>query len=121
MIQRAFPVLKLEYDEYWNGVEHSTPIGLATCFDSGDLGAIPRNSRAAAELTYDWMPIFGGHVRQCVPLIINCALVRYAEVIAQMANELGTHLRSLEVSCRGSEAIRTDQGVLLGRRTWGLP
>jgi len=54
MIQRAFPVLKLEYDEYWNGVEHSTPIGPRNLFRFWRSGAIRgTRGRRRADLRLD--------------------------------------------------------------------
>ena len=44
---------------------------------------------AEAETGLDFTPCFGGDVRQCVPLITNCVLVRYVEVLRQIAETLG--------------------------------
>lgn len=88
IIRRAFPVLKVNYKSYWNAEHHRTPIWLATNRDLGDTH-LPPELAAEAETGLDWTPIYGGDVRKCVPLITNCALVRYARNLADMAQELG--------------------------------
>lgn len=85
---QAYPRLKRNYQEYWTASHHQTPIGLATNRDLGDPSLAPRLA-AEAETGLDWTPIYGGDVRRCVPLITNCALVRYADRLAKIASELG--------------------------------
>lgn len=88
LLQQAYPLLKREYRQYWNATHHQTPIGLATNRDLGDA-RLPPELAAEAETGLDWTPIYGGDVRRCVPLITNCALVRYARVLALMGKALG--------------------------------
>ena len=88
LLLRAYPLLKQEYCGYWTAEHHSTPIGLATNRDLGDAHWPPALA-AEAETGLDWTPIFGGDVRRCAPLITNCALVRYARVLALIGRELG--------------------------------
>lgn len=88
LLYQAYPLLKREYEGYWKGSLHQTPIGLATNRTADDPG-LPGELEAEAETGLDWTPIFGGDARRCVPLITNCALVRYARVLALVANEVG--------------------------------
>jgi alpha,alpha-trehalase len=44
---------------------------------------------AECEAGLDFTPIFGGDVRRCVPLHINTALVRYAQVMGKLAERFG--------------------------------
>jgi alpha,alpha-trehalase len=88
LLYEAYPRLKRNYREYWCASHHQTPLGLATNRDSGDKDHSPRLA-AEAETGLDWTPIFGGDVRRCVPLITNCALVRYAKCLAQISRALG--------------------------------
>src|SRR5581483_11772586 len=82
----AYPLLKNEYRHHWNGPDHRTPIGLSTCRDEND----PQLSAELASETevFDFVPIFAGDVRRCVPLATNCALVNYAHVLAMMGRVL---------------------------------
>lgn len=84
LLHRAYPALVTEYTGYWNAPHHSTPCGLATNTDLGDTTLDPRLA-AEAETGLDWTSIYDGDVRRTAPLITNCALVRYAEVLAELA------------------------------------
>jgi alpha,alpha-trehalase len=84
----SYPRLKRNYLEYWNAAHHQTPTGLATNRDLGDGSLAPRLA-AEAETGLDWTPIYNGDVRRCVPLITNCALVRYADRLSKIAAEIG--------------------------------
>ena len=84
----AFPLLAREYVEYWCAPHHTTPSGLATCRDAGDPQRRPELA-AEAEAGLDFTAIFGGDVRRCAPLQVNCALVRYARAIAAAAAAAG--------------------------------
>jgi alpha,alpha-trehalase len=86
---RAYPSLEREYTEYWNGAGHTTPIGLSTCRDSGLNDGLSGAEAAECESGLDFTPIFGGDVRRCVPLHINASLVRYAQVMAELAERFG--------------------------------
>ncbi|MEV0844505.1 trehalase family glycosidase [Streptomyces sp. NPDC049954] len=88
LLHRAYPALVAEYTDYWGAAHHSTPCGLATNADLGDPSLDPRLA-AEAETGLDWTPIYDGDVRRVAPLITNCALVRYAEVLAELADLLG--------------------------------
>lgn len=84
---RAYPLLVREYRGYWLADHHQTPVGLATCRDLGDVSLDPRLA-AEAETGLDWTSLYDGDVRNTVPLIVNCALVRYAEVLSTLAASL---------------------------------
>lgn len=87
----AYPLLQREYVEYWNGPAHQTPIGLSTCRDSGvGLNGDPELA-AECEAGLDFTPIFGGHIQDCVPIHINCALVRMAQTMSGLAERFGWH------------------------------
>jgi alpha,alpha-trehalase len=86
MLFCAYPLLKKEYLQYWNADHHRTPTGLATNRDLGDPELRPELA-AEAEI-HDFSPCFEGDVRNCNPIQTNCALVRYAEVLALIAKEL---------------------------------
>jgi alpha,alpha-trehalase len=102
VLMRAYPLLKREYGDYWNGEHHATPIGLATNRDLGDPLLSPAYA-AEAETGLDWTPIYGGDVRRCVPLITNCALVLYARVLAAMAQALGRDTEAERYRADGDE------------------
>lgn len=87
ILYRAFPLLKHEYFDYWNASHHITPIGLSTNRDIGDNRLSPEFAAEAEAL--DWTPIFDGDITYCTPLITNCALVRYANILSFIAKELG--------------------------------
>lgn len=88
---RAYPSLIREYNDYWNGSGHATPIGLSTCRDSGSNDGLSPAEDAECETGLDFTPIFAGDVRRCVPLHINVALVRYAQVLGALADRFGWH------------------------------
>jgi alpha,alpha-trehalase len=50
---------------------------------------LPTNEAAECETGLDFTPIFAGDVHRCVPLHINAALVRYAEVMGSLAEWFG--------------------------------
>lgn len=81
--ERCVAALSTEYRGYWQAPHHDTPLGLATNRDLGDPGVRPELA-AEAETGLDFTPLFAGDVRRCVPLITNCALVRTAEVLAEL-------------------------------------
>lgn len=85
----AYPLLEREYVEYWNGPAHSTPVGLSTCRDGGkdtDDTSLELASEAEA---LDYTPIFGGEIRNCVPILTNTALVRQANTLNALAERFG--------------------------------
>jgi alpha,alpha-trehalase len=88
LAHRSYSGLVTEYTGYWNADHHSTACGLATNTDLGDPTLDPRLA-AEAETGLDWTPIYDGDVRRIAPLLTNCALVRYAEVLAELADMLG--------------------------------
>jgi len=87
LLYRAYPLLKQEYQHYWNAPHHQTPTGLATNRDLGDPVLSPELASEAEVL--DWTPVFGGDVRRCVPLATNSGLVSFARVLALIAKEVG--------------------------------
>ena len=111
-LYQVYPRLKRNYQEYWTAVHHQTPTGLATNRDLGDPG-LPAELASEAETGLDWTPIFGGDVRRCVPLITNCALVRYAKALARIAKEVG---RADEASTFEQEAKR--RSALIRQYCW---
>jgi alpha,alpha-trehalase len=112
LLYEAYPRLKRNYQEYWLGSHHQTPIGLATNRDLGDRGLAPELA-AEAETGLDWTPVFGGDVRRCVPLITNCALVRYERMIARIAKQIG---RTDEVELFNKKA--DDRTALIHKYCW---
>jgi len=84
----AYPLLERSYTRYWNVPGHRTPIGLSTCLDSG-CGDLSPEACAEGEAGLDVTPIFGGHISQCVPIHINCALVRQAHTLSILAERFG--------------------------------
>ncbi len=88
VVQGVYPLLEREYRGYWEAEHHNTPVGLAT---NRDLTQSPLRPALAAEAEtgLDFTAIYGGDVRECVPLLTNCALVRYADAIAEIAEALG--------------------------------
>lgn len=88
LLEQAYPLLEEEFRGYWGNAPHTTPTGLATAHDTGDPHHRPELA-AEAETGLDFCALFGGDVRRCTPLILNCALVRYAGVLARLAGCLG--------------------------------
>jgi alpha,alpha-trehalase len=111
VLHRAYPLLEAEYNDYWNAEHHRTPIGLATNRDLGDSNLPP--AYAAEAETLDWTPIFGGDVRRCVPLMTNCALVRYARTVASIAAELGD-----DANADAYEDRARERAALINRYCW---
>jgi alpha,alpha-trehalase len=102
MLFRAYPILKKEFINYWKADHHHTQTGLATNRDLSDpelpSSDIPKSllqqARLRPELSaeaevLDFTSIFDGDVRQCNPLMTNCALIRYAKTLKWMAGEIG--------------------------------
>jgi alpha,alpha-trehalase len=81
LLWQAYPLLRREYQGYWLAPHHLTPTGLSTFRDLG------RGDKQGAyyESGLDNTPVWGADVRDCVPLILNCALVKYAEDMAWLA------------------------------------
>ena len=90
---RAYPSLENEYSNYWNGAAHKTPTGLSTCRDAGTDTLSPPLA-AECESGLDFTPIFDGDVRRCVPIHVHVALVRYARVLASLADRFGWHQKA---------------------------
>src|SRR5262249_3125396 len=110
LLHQAFPRLKRNFREYWTDTAHRTPTGLATNADRGNP-YLPANLSAEAETGLDWTPIFSGDVRCCVPLITNCALVRYARDLARMADELGERRDRAEFSAEAERRAAKIRGL----------
>ncbi len=85
----AYPLLQRSYTGYWNAVGHTTPIGLSTCRDGGSDLSHDLELASEAESGLDYTPIFGGEIRNCVPIHINCALVSEAQTLAALAKRFG--------------------------------
>lgn len=89
----AYPNLERAYRHYWNGPDHATSIGLSTCYDNGKDG--DRELAAEAESGLDYTPIYDGDIRRCVPIHINCSLVKHAEVLSALATRFGWKEKAL--------------------------
>ncbi|MBK7257235.1 MAG: hypothetical protein IPI01_05410 [Ignavibacteriae bacterium] len=87
MLLRSYPSLRHEYECYWTAPPHLTATGLSTNVDAGDTRL--RAELAAEAESLDFTPIYDGDIRQCVPLQLNCALVRYEESLAWIAQQIG--------------------------------
>jgi alpha,alpha-trehalase len=85
----AYPNLEREYRGYWNGPGHLTPIGLSTCRDGGKGSDRSQELASEAETGLDYTPIFGGEIRHCVPIHVNCALVRQAQELSSLGERFG--------------------------------
>jgi alpha,alpha-trehalase len=97
----AYPLLKKEYNDYWNATHHMTPTGLATNRDLGDPNWRPELA-AEAEI-YDFTPCFDGDVRKCNPIMTNSALVQYARNLSYIAKELGWNEESTLWNAKAEE------------------
>ncbi len=84
----AYPLLERSYTDYWNGEAHATPIGLTTC-RTPECTDWPAEMSGEGEAGLDFTPIFDGHIGQCVPIHVNCALVKQAQVLAMLAERFG--------------------------------
>ncbi len=86
----AYPLLERSYVHYWNGPTHATPTGLSTCFDSGRADSdLSHEEASECEAGLDFTPIFDGHITQCVPIHVNVALVKQAQVLSMLATRFG--------------------------------
>ncbi|QNE16713.1 hypothetical protein F1D05_00875 [Kribbella qitaiheensis] len=106
LLERAYPRLVEEYRGYWLADHHRTPAGLATNRDLGDPNLDPRLA-AEAETGLDFTSLFEGNVSNTVPVMTNCSLVRYAQVLAGMAANLG--LRGHSSQWRAEAAQRAER------------
>jgi len=88
LLMMAYPLLKKEYEEYWNCGRHLTPVGLSTCFDSTDPN-LKYQLASEAETGLDFVACYAGNVTECVPLHINCILVKYEKTLAEIAAIFG--------------------------------
>jgi alpha,alpha-trehalase len=111
LLFQAYPLLKREYQQYWNGPAQQTPIGLSTCRDDNDPQLSPE--LASEAIAFDFTPVYGGDVRRCVPLVINCALVNYARVLALMGRMLHR-----EKEAQGFEKDADQRAELIRRYCW---
>lgn len=84
VLMHAYGLLKAEYQRFWLTEPHLTPTGLSTFFDIGRMD----KQGAYYESGLDNTPVWGADVRDCVPLILNCALVRYTDDMALTATDL---------------------------------
>ena len=84
----AYPLLCQEYRGHWLDGDHSTPTGLTRHNDVSDQ-YLRLELAAEAESGLDFCALFEGDVRRCVPIALNCQLVRYCEVLALMAGRIG--------------------------------
>lgn len=103
---QAYPSLEREYMGYWKGAAHMTPTGLSTCRQTVSHDGLAPELDAECESGLDFTPIFGGDVRRCVPLHINCSLVRYAQVMAKLATRFGWQDKAAEWTRRADEQAR---------------
>ena len=87
LLMQAYSLLAQEYKGYWNAEHHATPVGLSTARDLGDPN-LRVELASEAETGLDFCALFDGDVRNCTPLIINCALVRCAQVLGWLADLL---------------------------------
>jgi alpha,alpha-trehalase len=94
--------LEREYNGYWNGPDHATPTGLSTCRDSGSKTLRPELA-AECEAGLDFTPIFDGDVRRCVPIHVNAALVRCAQLLGSLAARFGWHDKANQWQKRASQ------------------
>lgn len=86
LLLMAYPLLRKEYQNYWNAPHHRTPVGLATNRDLGDPHLRPELAAEAESL--DFTACYDGDVRKCVPLLLNSALVRFERAMEAFAHEL---------------------------------
>jgi alpha,alpha-trehalase len=109
LLMHAYGLLKAEYQRFWLAPHHLTPTGLSTFRDIGRMD----KQGAYYESGLDNTPVWGADVRDCVPLILNCALVKYADDMAWMAT---TIRRTEEVGYWVAESRR--RAALIRRLCW---
>ena len=85
---RAIAALSREYRDYWCADHHSTPIHLATNRDLGDP-SLRIELASEAETGQDFNALYGGDIREYVPLMTNSILVEYANVLAWLHEKWG--------------------------------
>jgi alpha,alpha-trehalase len=108
----AYPLLERSYLHYWNGPNHSTPIGLSTCNTPNCTDLAPELS-AEGEAGLDFTPIFDGDIQHCVPIHVNCALVRQAQVLSSLAERF----RWSEKAARWRKEANS-RAALINRYCW---
>lgn len=95
LLMLSYPLLCQEYRQHWLDKDHSTPTGLATHNDTTDPFLRPELA-AEAESGLDFCALFEGDIRRCVPIALNCQLVRYCEVLGLIAETLGFVAEAVE-------------------------
>ena len=92
----AYPLLERSFKKYWNAPGHMTPIGLSTCRDGGTGSDTYMELSSEAESGLDYTPIFGGDIRHCVPIHVNCALMRESQVLGSLAERFGWREKAMQ-------------------------
>ena len=106
LLMLSYPLLCHEFRGHWLDRDHSTPTGLATHNDTKDPYLRPELA-AEAESGLDFCPMFEGDIRKCVPVALNCQLVRYCQVLELIARRLGLTKEAAEwASAAASRAQR---------------
>lgn len=112
LIRRAADLLAREHDQYWGAPHHLTEIGLARAADLGDPRLRPELA-SEAETGLDFTPVFGGDARRCVPLVLNCALARTADVVADLHQRMGE-----ETTAQRWREIAEQRAATIRRHCW---
>ncbi|WP_156253678.1 trehalase family glycosidase [Pseudactinotalea terrae] len=112
LIGRGAALLAREHDGYWGADHHVTASGLTRAVDLGDP-RLRAELASEAETGLDFTPIFGGDARRCVPLVLNCALARTAEVIADLHERLGS-----TPAAEHWRAVREARSAAITRLCW---
>ncbi len=88
LLLTSYPLLRREYNDYWNDADHRTKTGLNTNRDNRDP-YLRTELASLAEAGLDFSPVYEGDVSSCVPVALNSQLAKYASTLARVADTLG--------------------------------
>ncbi|MDP3057539.1 MAG: trehalase family glycosidase [bacterium] len=112
-LEKAFDLVKKEYNEYWLDGSHLTPSGLSRFYDeSGDkpIGDYkkPHTYKSRAEASWDMSPRFDDEdVHDLLPIDLNCNLYQYEKEFEKFAQELGQEDEAMIWNKKSEERKKT--------------
>lgn len=112
-LEKAFDLVKKEYNEYWLDGSHLTPAGLSRFYDeSGDkaIGDYKKlhTYKSRAEASWDMSPRFDDEdIHDLLPIDLNCNLYQYEKQFEKFALELGNKKEAEEWNKKSEERKKT--------------
>lgn len=111
-LQKAFGLVKKEYNDYWLDKYHLTETGLSRFYDeSGDkkIGDYkkPQTYKSRAEASWDMSPRFDDEdIHDLLPVDLNCNLFQYEKEFKKFALELSDKNEAASWSKKANERKR---------------